>query len=77
MYNEDIMKTLKELVAPGKTATFVRFKGNELIYVTNCGFEFSIPIADINGEAELMSVERTMTLMKWINKRIKMIAESL
>jgi hypothetical protein len=67
------LKDLKELVAPGKFATFVKFKGTELIYTTECGIEFPVPVADINGEAEVLSVERTMTLMKWLRSHLKSI----
>jgi hypothetical protein len=69
------LKDLKELVAPGKFATFVKFKGNELIYATDCGIEFPVPVEDINGEAEVLAVERTMTLMKWIRRYLKSIED--
>lgn len=68
--------SLKDMVAPGKMVTFIRFKNNNLWYVTDDGFEFPVPASDISGEAELLPVERAMSLMKWINKHLKFLTES-
>lgn len=70
------MRTLKEMVSNGQTAKFVRFKHEKLWYVTECSFEFPVSPEDISGEAELHSVEKAMSLMKWIRKHIDFINDS-
>jgi hypothetical protein len=70
------MKTLKEIVSGGKMAEFVKFKNNCLIYETDCGLEFPIPATDLDGQAELHSVESAMSLMKWIRKQLELINSS-
>lgn len=70
------MRTLKEMVENGQVATFVRFKHNSLIYVTECGFEFPVSPSDITGESELLPQEKAMSLMKWIRKHIDFIKSS-
>ena len=65
--------SIKEMVAPGKMVTLVRFKHNTLWYVTDNGFEFPVPATDISGETELLAVERAMTLMKWIRQHMKFL----
>lgn len=64
------------MVSGGQVAKFVRCKYGVLWYVTECGFEFPIPPADITGEAELVPVEKSMALMKWIRKHIDFINQS-
>lgn len=68
--------SIKEMVSPGKMATFIRFKHNNIWYVTDNGFEFPIPASDISGETELLPIEKAMSLMKWINKHIKFLDQA-
>jgi hypothetical protein len=64
------------MVSGSKTSKLVRFKNGALWYMTACGFEFPIPTADITGEAELLPVEKSMALMKWIRKHLELIKQS-
>jgi hypothetical protein len=63
---------IKEMVRDGKVATFVRCRRGELIYVTETGFEFPIPFADI-GDGVFNATEKAMTLMRWIRKHVEAI----
>lgn len=63
-----------DIVKDGKLVTFTRYKHGCLWYVTqDKEFEFPVPAGDIDGEAELHTTERAMSLMKWIKKHIDFI----
>jgi hypothetical protein len=64
---------LTEIVAKGKIAHLVRFKNNNLWYITQDGFEFPVPATDISGESELLPTEPAIALMKWIRQHIKFL----
>ena len=57
----------------GKTVKFVRYQRKELWYVTECGFEFPVPIED-TGDAEFQSQDKAMLFMRWIRKHQEMLA---
>jgi len=57
------------MVGKGKTVTFVRYRKGELIYVTECGFEFPVPIND-TGDATFLSQDKAMMFMRYIRKHI-------
>jgi len=63
------MLNLKSMVSKGKTVTFVRYRKGELIYVTECGFEFPVPISD-TGDATFLSTDKAMMFMRYIRKQI-------
>lgn len=56
----------------GKQVTFVRYQNHELWYVTECGFEFPVPLSD-TGNAAFMSKDKAMLYMRWIRKHIAML----
>lgn len=60
---------IKEMVKDGRKATFVKFRRNQLWYVTECGFEFPVPVDDI-GDATFLSVDKAMMLMRYIRQHI-------
>lgn len=63
------MKTVKELVQKGNNVTFTKyFKGN-LWYVTDCGFNFCVPVNDA-GDAEFLANDSAMIMMRYIRKHI-------
>ena len=64
--------SIKEMVA-GKTVKFVRYQRKELWYVTECGFEFPVPIED-TGDAAFQSQDKAMLFMRWIRKHQEMLA---
>lgn len=65
------MYNIKEMVKD-KKVKFVRFRHNELIYVTECGFEFPVPVDD-TGDGVFLAEDRAMLFMRYIRKAIKAI----
>ncbi|MFK5882812.1 MAG: hypothetical protein QM489_00530 [Candidatus Izemoplasma sp.] len=55
-----------------KTVKFTYYRKNHLYYVTECGFEFPVPMDDI-GDATFNAVEKATLLMRYIRKHIKTI----
>jgi hypothetical protein len=62
---------IKEMVQ-NKKVKFVRYQNKELWYVTECGFEFPVPISD-TGEASFISEDKALLFMRWIRKHIENI----
>lgn len=67
---------IKNMVRDGKKATFVRYRKKELIYTTECGFEFPVPIDD-TGDGVFLAEDKAMMLMRYIRKQIKLVQEEL
>lgn len=59
---------IKEMVKD-KKVFFVRYHKNELWYVTECGFEFPVPISD-TSDAIFEKEDRALLFMRWIRKHI-------
>lgn len=66
------MRTLKEIVSGDNQVKFVCFKDSELWYVTDCGFDFPVPIEDAKG-ATFNASDRAMIFMRWIRKHMAML----
>ena len=60
------------MVKPGKSVSFVRYQNKELWYITDCGFEFPVPIED-TGEAAFIRHDKAMLFMRWIRKHLAML----
>jgi hypothetical protein len=60
------MFNIKEMVK-NKKVKFVKYKNSELIYSTECGFEFPVPLSD-TGEASFLAEDKAITFMRWIRK---------
>lgn len=69
------MNSLKDMVKDGKQVRFSFYRGNELWYVTECGFEFPVPIADV-GDATFLAQDKALLFMRYIRKHLAMIAEA-
>lgn len=65
---------IKDMVSNGKRVYFVRYQKNELWYVTECGFEFPVPISD-TGDACFEKEDKALLFMRWIRKQIENINE--
>lgn len=61
--------SIKEMVKPGKSVHFERYQNKELWYITDCGFEFPVPIED-TGEAAFARQDKAMLFMRWIRKHL-------
>lgn len=68
------MSSIKEMIAGGKIVTFMFYRKNELWYVTECGFEFPVPIAD-TGDGVFLATDKAMYFMRYIRKQLEAIEE--
>lgn len=65
--NYDVKAMVKD-----KHVTFVKYRKGELIYVTECGFEFPVPVAD-TGDGIFLAQDRALMYMRYIRKHIENI----
>lgn len=66
--------SIKEMVS-GKQVKFLRYQRKELWYVTECGFEFPVPIDD-TGDASFSSQDKAILFMRWIKKHQELLANA-
>lgn len=66
--------SVKDMVRDGKRVHFARYRHNELIYVTECGFEFPVPIDD-TGDGVFLAEDKAMLFMRYIRKQIEAITK--
>lgn len=64
--------SVKEMVVNNKKVKFLRYQKGELWYVTECGFEFPVPINDC-GDASFEKEDKAMLFMRWIRKHMESI----
>lgn len=68
---------LKEIVKKeGNMARFIRYRKGELIYVTDCGFEFPVPVSDA-GDGIFNAEETAKMMMRYIRLHIESINKEL
>jgi len=65
---------IKSMVENNRKAKFIRYANGNLIYSTECGFEFPVPIEDL-GNATINNEEKALMLMRYIRKHIKEVEE--
>ncbi len=65
------MQNIKDIVK-GKTARFVFYRDRALVYETEDGFQFPVPI-DEAGSATFNANEKAILLMRHIRKHLEMI----
>lgn len=63
---------IKDMVKDNKKVKFLRYRKGELIYITECGFEFPVPIDDV-GDGVFLSEDKAMLFMRYIRKHIQNI----
>ena len=63
---------IKDMVRNGKKVRFVKYRHGEMIYVTECGFEFPVPIHD-TGDGVFLAEDKAMMFMRYIRKHIESI----
>lgn len=63
---------IKDMVKDGKKVVFKRVVDSNLIYETECGFEFPVPVED-TGDGKFLSEDKAMFLMRYIRKEIDRI----
>jgi hypothetical protein len=64
--------SIKDMVSNGKKVHFVRYQQQELWYVTDCGFEFPVPLDD-TGNAAFLAEDKALMFMRYIRKHIAML----
>lgn len=65
--------SIKDMVK-NKVVKFLFYKEGELWYVTECGFEFPVPISDC-GTASMNASDKAILFMRWIRKQIDVVNE--
>lgn len=55
-----------------KTVKFTHYRHKQLWYITECGFEFPLPIEDI-GDATFAASDKTILLMRYIRQHLNTI----
>jgi hypothetical protein len=68
------MRSIKEMVQGDKKVTFCFYRKGELWYVTECGFEFPVPIED-TGDGVFLASDRAILFMRYIRKQLASIEE--
>jgi hypothetical protein len=61
------MTSIKDMVTNGRKVRFTHYKSDELWYVTECGFEFPVPIAD-TGDGVFLAEDKALLFMRYIRK---------
>lgn len=73
------MKSVRMLeIVKGKNAHVTSYSDGQLWYKTDDGFEFPVPVGDINevGNATFKSTEKAILLMRYIRKHINFIEKA-
>lgn len=66
--------SIKDMVK-NKKVYLVHYRVGELIYRTECGFEFPVPISD-TGNASFLPEDSAIKFMRWIRKHMEMEVEA-
>lgn len=69
------MNSIKDMVKDGKKVHFSFYREGELWYKTECGFNFSVPIADVGGAA-MLNEDKAILFMRWIRKHMDMLEDA-
>jgi hypothetical protein len=74
-FKETLMTSLKDRVSGDKQVTFVRYRDGEFWYVTEDGFEFPVPVADI-GTATVLARDKALLFMRYMRQHLEMVAQA-
>jgi hypothetical protein len=69
-------KSIKDMVNNGKQVKFTHYIDQNLWYITECGFEFPVPITD-TGNATFLAQDKAMMFMRYIRKQITTLTEAV
>jgi hypothetical protein len=72
---EDIMRTLKEMIVNNQTVRFSFYRDGQLWDETECGFRFPVPIEEA-GTATFLNEDRAILFMRYIRKHIAVVEEA-
>jgi hypothetical protein len=74
-HTEVDMLGIKDMVKDNRLVTFVHFKDGELLYRTECGFEFPVPVSDV-GTATMLAQDKALLFMRYIRKHMDLLAQA-
>jgi hypothetical protein len=69
------MTSIKNMVTGDKHVTFTRYRDGELWYVTDDGFEFPIPVADI-GNATFLACDKALLFIRYMRQHLALLEQA-
>ncbi len=69
-------RSIKEMVQNRQKVTFRFYRDGQLWYVTECGFEFPVPIQEA-GTATFLAEDRAILFMRYIRKHMEFLKNSI
>jgi hypothetical protein len=69
-------RSIKEMVNNNQKVAFQFYRDGQLWYVTECGFEFPVPVAEA-GTATFLAQDRAILFMRYIRKHIEYLRKSM
>lgn len=69
-------RTIKQMVENNQKVTFRFYRDSHLWYVTECGFEFPVPISEA-GTATFFAEDRAILFMRYIRKHMEFLKKSM
>ena len=69
------MFDLKTMIKDNRQVSFVRYKGGELWYATEDGFEFPVPVADVGG-ATMLAKDKALLFMRYLRRHLAMLEQA-
>ena len=66
---------IKDIVKDGKLVHFSRYRKGELIYTTEDGLDFPVPIEDA-GDGVFLATDKAMFFMRYIRKHLESMKEA-
>ena len=70
------MRSLKEMIVNNQKVRFSFYRDGQLWYVTECGFQFPVPIEDV-GTATFLAEDRAILFMRYIRKQIAVVEKAV
>ena len=69
-------RTLKEMVQNNQKVAFRFYRDSQLWYVTECGFEFPVPISEA-GTATFLAEDKAILFMRYIRRHMEYLKKSM
>jgi hypothetical protein len=69
-------RTIKQMVENNQKVRFQFYRDGQLWYVTECGFEFPVPISEA-GTATFLAEDKAILFMRYIRKYMEFLKKSM
>ena len=69
------MLNVKDMVNNNQVVNFVHYKDGALVYRTECGFEFPVPVDDV-GTATMLAQDKALLFMRYIRRQLEMLHQA-